>query len=69
MEEGGEKEREGEKRGKKRGGDGKGERRRRATYTHGQEVLLGQRHLDPGNSCIHWPVLGAGDTLGTLAAV
>lgn len=36
---------------------------------HGQEVLLGQRHWDPGNSSIHWPVLGAGDTLGALAAV
>lgn len=49
---------------------GEGERRRRATYAHGQEVLfLGQRHWDPGNSCIHWLVLKVGDILGVLAAV
>lgn len=47
-------------------GEGK---RRRATYAHGQEVLLEQRHQDPGKSYIHWPVLGAGDILGALAAV
>lgn len=61
--------RAGEKRGKK-GEEGMGEgKRRRATYAHGQEVLLEQRHQDPGKSYIHWPVLGAGDILGALAAV